>query len=122
MAWPNSMHSTALRGISPSNSTWFTCQGFSARGTGPAYADALLECAEFVLAPWDLNGENPNPDLRADVVNNSWSIGQGQWWFNQVIYAWRAAGAFSAFASVPPASRASKTSPRKIQTFTPMMP
>jgi subtilisin family serine protease len=40
-------------------------------GTGtPA---RYIECFEFFLAPTDANGENPRPDLGADVVNNSWT-------------------------------------------------
>ena len=40
-------------------------------GTGsPA---RYTECFEFLLAPTDENGENPRPDLGADVINNSWS-------------------------------------------------
>ena len=30
------------------------------------------ECFEFFLAPTDRNGENPRPDLGANVINNSW--------------------------------------------------
>jgi serine protease AprX len=32
----------------------------------------FLECFEFILAPWDLNEQNPRPDLAPDVMNNSW--------------------------------------------------
>jgi subtilisin family serine protease len=40
------------------------------QGTGsPA---RYTECFEFLLAPTDENGENPRPDLGADVINNSW--------------------------------------------------
>ena len=78
--------------------TWFACQGFD-QNTGYGYNAELLECAEFILAPWDLTGANPDPDLRADVVNNSWGGGQAQWWYNQAIYAWRAAGIFPAFSA-----------------------
>lgn len=38
-------------------------------GTPARYA----ECFEFFLAPTDLNGQNPRPDLGAHVINNSWS-------------------------------------------------
>jgi len=31
------------------------------------------ECFEWLLAPTDARGENPRPDLGADVINNSWS-------------------------------------------------
>ena len=83
-------------GMAP-DATWFTCQGFD-KNTGFGYNAELLECADFILAPWDLNGAHPDPDLRADVVNNSWGGGQAQWWYNQAIYAWRAAGIFPSFS------------------------
>ncbi len=62
-------------GMAP-DATWFTCQGFD-QNTGYGYNAELLECAEFILAPWDLTGANANPDMRADVVNNSWGGGAG---------------------------------------------
>jgi serine protease AprX len=37
-------------------------------GTPSRYA----ECFEFFLAPTDLNGQKPQPDLGAHVINNSW--------------------------------------------------
>jgi subtilisin family serine protease len=83
-------------GMAP-DAEWFACNGFDNGGSG--YEAELLECAEFVLAPWDLTGANPDPDLRADVVNNSWGGGQAQWWYNQAIYAWRAAGIFPVFSA-----------------------
>jgi subtilisin family serine protease len=83
-------------GMAP-GASWFACNGFKNGGSG--YEAELLECAEFVLAPWDLSGANPDPDLRADVVNNSWGGGQAQWWYNQIVYAWRAAGMFPVFSA-----------------------
>ncbi len=84
-------------GVAP-GATWFACNGFDP-STGFGYEAELLECAEFVLAPWDLNGANPDPDKRADVVNNSWGGGQAQWWYNQIVYAWQAAGIFPVFSA-----------------------
>jgi subtilisin family serine protease len=84
-------------GMAP-GATWFTCQGFD-RNTDYGYEAELLECAEFILAPWDLSGANPDPDKRADVVNNSWGGDQAQWWYNQAIYAWRAAGILPSFSA-----------------------
>ena len=33
---------------------------------------ALLSSAQFILAPTDLSGNNPDPTKRPDIVNNSW--------------------------------------------------
>ena len=37
-----------------------------------ACASMSLECFEFFLAPWDLNGQNPDPSKAPDAINNSW--------------------------------------------------
>ncbi|MBN1483078.1 MAG: S8 family serine peptidase, partial [Chloroflexia bacterium] len=72
-------------GIAP-RAQWIACNGFDHGGSG--YTAELLECAEFILAPWDLAGTNPMPDYRPHVVNNSWGGGAADWWYNQAIYAW----------------------------------
>ncbi|WP_442792019.1 S8 family serine peptidase [Micromonospora sp. NBC_01796] len=60
---------------------------------------SLLAAGQWVLAPTDLNGQNPRPDLHPDVVNNSWGGGQGDPWYEQTIVAWRAAGIFPSFSA-----------------------
>ena len=56
-------------GVAPS-AEWIGCRNMDAAGSGtPA---SYLECFEFFLAPTDAAGENPRPDLGADIVNNSW--------------------------------------------------
>ena len=55
---------------------------------------------QWVLAPTDLNGQNPRPDLRPHVVNNSWGGGRPSDPFYQAtVQAWVAAGIFPAFAN-----------------------
>lgn len=39
---------------------------------GHGTAARYTECFQFFLAPTDLNGKDPRPDLAADVINNSW--------------------------------------------------
>ncbi|HEY6725366.1 MAG TPA: carboxypeptidase regulatory-like domain-containing protein [Polyangiaceae bacterium] len=60
--------------------------------------EALIAAGEWILAPTDLNGENPRPDLRPHIVNNSWSGGAGDEFYRSVVQAWVAAGIFPAFA------------------------
>ncbi len=56
-------------GVAP-GAQWIGCRNMD-EGTGtPA---RYIECMQFMLAPTDLNGKNPNPALGADVVSNSWS-------------------------------------------------
>ncbi|MFG1607715.1 S8 family serine peptidase [Actinoplanes sp. NPDC049265] len=60
---------------------------------------SLLAAAQWILAPTDLNGQNPRPDLRPDVVNNSWGGGRGDTWYQDAVQAWVAAGIFPAFSN-----------------------
>ncbi|KAB1934436.1 S8 family serine peptidase [Micromonospora sp. ALFpr18c] len=60
---------------------------------------ALLAAGQWILAPTDSSGKNPRPDLRPDVVNNSWGGGGGDLWYQETIRAWVAAGIFPAFAA-----------------------
>jgi len=60
--------------------------------------DALLSSGEWILAPTDLNGENPRPDLRPHIVNNSWGGGGGDEFYRSIVQAWVAAGIFPAFS------------------------
>lgn len=60
--------------------------------------ESLLASAEWLLAPTDLNGQNPRPDLRPQIVNNSWGGGPGDPFFQAAVQSWVAAGMFPAFA------------------------
>jgi subtilisin family serine protease len=55
-------------GIAP-GARWIGCRNMDqGAGTPARYA----ECFQFMMAPTDLAGNNPNPALRAHVLNNSW--------------------------------------------------
>jgi subtilisin family serine protease len=60
---------------------------------------ALLASGEWMLAPTDLAGGNPRPDLRPHVVNNSWGGGPGDTFYLDVVLAWLASGIFPGFAN-----------------------
>ncbi len=55
-------------GVAP-EAQWIACRNMD-RGWGSP--STYLECFQWFLAPTDLNGEHPDPDLAPDVVNNSW--------------------------------------------------
>ena len=61
--------------------------------------ESLLAAAQWILAPTDLNGQNPRPDLRPHVVNNSWGGGGGDTFYQAAVQAWVDAGIFPAFAA-----------------------
>lgn len=48
---------------------WVACRNMD-RGWGQP--STYLECFEWFLAPYDFNGNNPEPDLSPHVINNSW--------------------------------------------------
>ena len=56
-------------GVAP-GAEWIGCRNMDKNGTGtPA---RYIECMQWMLAPTDLSGSNPNPDLAPDIVSNSW--------------------------------------------------
>jgi subtilisin family serine protease len=46
---------------------WIACRAFNPTAT----VSALLTCLQFMLAPWDVSGNNPDPAKAPDIVNNS---------------------------------------------------
>ncbi|HID86658.1 MAG TPA: hypothetical protein EYP55_04680, partial [Anaerolineae bacterium] len=55
---------------------------------------------QWILAPTDLDGENPDPSKAPDVVNNSWGDMNGaNPAFRPDVAAWRAAGILPVFAA-----------------------
>ncbi len=66
------------------------CKAISDFGGGTE-AD-FLECFQWILAPWDLAGGNPRPDLAPDALNNSWGGAGGYTGYETSINALQAAG------------------------------
>ncbi len=63
---------------------------------------SLLSSGQWVLAPTDLNGENPDPNQRPDIVSNSWGGVPGDSFYLETVQAWRAAGIIPVFSSGNP--------------------
>jgi serine protease AprX len=55
-------------GMAP-GARWIGCRNMN-QGTGSP--ETYSECFQWFIAPTDLNGQNPRPDLAPDVINNSW--------------------------------------------------
>lgn len=55
-------------GVAP-DAKWIGCRNMDVGNGTPA---TYIECTQWFIAPTDLAGNNPNPDLAPDVVNNSW--------------------------------------------------
>ncbi len=82
-------------GVAP-EANWIGCRNMD-RGDGTAAS--YLECFQWFLAPTDLNGEDPRPELAPDVIANSWSCPLSEGCdsttyagYDQAVAALRAAG------------------------------
>ncbi len=83
-------------GVAP-GAEWIAARG--CEKTFCSEAD-LMAAAEWLLNPTDPDGKNPRPDLRPQIINNSWadSVG-GNDQYAGYTTAWRAAGIFPVFAA-----------------------
>ncbi len=81
-------------GVAP-GARWIACRNMD-RGVGSP--ETYLNCLNFFLAPHDLNGNNPRPELRPHVVGNSYgcpdSEGCSKLAMNAAVEALRSAGVF----------------------------
>ncbi|HUP54646.1 MAG TPA: carboxypeptidase regulatory-like domain-containing protein [Methylomirabilota bacterium] len=83
-------------GVAP-GAQWMTAKGCEDFGCSES---SLLSSGQFILAPTDLNGDNPNPALRPDVVSNSWgNDNPSDSFYQATVEAWRAAGIIPVFAA-----------------------
>lgn len=86
-------------GVAP-GARWIACRNMEQGWGSPS---TYLECFDFFLAPWDLNGRNPDPDKRPDVVGNSYACPPSEGCsVNSLLAAMdnlRAAGIFMAVAA-----------------------
>ena len=55
-------------GMAP-GARWIACRNMD---SGVGRPSTYIECLQFFMAPTDLNGNNPNSALRADVISNSY--------------------------------------------------
>ncbi|BCJ40903.1 hypothetical protein GCM10010168_47970 [Actinoplanes ianthinogenes] len=83
-------------GVAP-GAKWIAAKGCESQSCS---ASALLAAGQWIVAPTDLSGANPRPDLAPDIVNNSWGGAAGfDPWYSDVVRAWTAAGIFPAFSN-----------------------
>lgn len=85
-------------GVAP-GARWIAAKGCEDNGCSES---ALLGAGQFMLAPTDLNGDNPDPSKRPDIVSNSWGGGPGDPFYQDIVSAWRAAGIIPVFSSGNP--------------------
>lgn len=81
-------------GVAP-GAKWIAAKGCESTSCSD---NALLSSGQWMLAPTDLSGNNPNPAMRPHIVNNSWGGGGGDFWYQATVAAWIASGMFPMFA------------------------
>ena len=82
-------------GMAP-GARWIACRAFESTD------QELLDCAQFLAAPTELDGvTNPDPDLRPQIINNSWGDCTTTYdpWYDGAISAWHALGIYPVFAN-----------------------
>lgn len=87
---------TPAIGVAP-GARWIAARGCQ---TSICTEADLLAAAQWLLTPTDPDGRNPRPDLRPQIINNSWATSsQGDEKYIGFTTAWRAAGIFPVFAA-----------------------
>ncbi|MEU4244425.1 carboxypeptidase regulatory-like domain-containing protein [Actinoplanes sp. NPDC026619] len=82
-------------GVAP-GAKWIAARGCE---TTSCSEESLLNAGQWIIAPTDLNGANPRPDLAPHVVNNSWGGGHGDAFYDGIVNAWIQAGIFPVFSN-----------------------
>ncbi|KAI9290870.1 subtilisin-like protein, partial [Neoconidiobolus thromboides FSU 785] len=90
--------STTIGGLNlgvSSTTKWIACKNMD---QGYGTPESYLSCLQFLLAPTDLNGNNPKPELRPHVIGNSYgcptSEGCSSTTFNQALITLKQFGIF----------------------------
>lgn len=68
-------------------------------GAGGCSEDALLDAAQWMLAPTDGGGGDPDPARRPQVVVAAWGVSADNTSLDRAAAAWRAAGILPVFAA-----------------------
>jgi subtilisin family serine protease len=77
---------------------WMACMGCDTPPNGCS-DEALTGCAQWMVAPLDLDGNNPDPAMAPDVVNNSWGGGGEDDWYYSFVEAWHASNIIPVFSA-----------------------
>lgn len=83
-------------GVAP-GARWIAAKGCESTSCSDR---ALLASGQWALAPTDVHGNDPRPELRPNVVNSSWGNGDGgDPFYRETVAAWVAAGIFPSFSN-----------------------
>ncbi|HZM72973.1 MAG TPA: carboxypeptidase regulatory-like domain-containing protein [Candidatus Polarisedimenticolia bacterium] len=83
-------------GVAP-GAEWIAAKGCEDLGCSES---SLLSSGQFMVAPTDLDGNNPDPSKAPDLVSNSWGNDDpNNPFYLETVQAWRAAGIIPVFAA-----------------------
>lgn len=86
-------------GVAP-DATWIAVKGCSPTGyIGSCFFSHVISAGQWLLAPTNLAGLNPDASKRPHIINNSWGGGSGSLFYESIVNAWHAAGIFPAFSA-----------------------
>lgn len=98
LAGGNGSPEQRIFGVAP-EARWIAAQGCEGKSCD---ADELIAAAQWLLAPTNLDGLEPRPELRPHIINNSWGgvpSNKTSQWYAGYTAAWRAAGILPIFAA-----------------------
>lgn len=82
-------------GVAP-GAKWIAAKGCVVNGCS---ASDLIAAGQWMLAPTKIDGTESDPSKAPDVINNSWSGGTCNTWYQGVIQAWINAGIVPVFSA-----------------------
>ncbi|MEV0647023.1 S8 family serine peptidase [Phytomonospora sp. NPDC050363] len=83
-------------GVAP-GAKWIAAKGCATSSCPEA---ALLAAGQWIVAPTDANGDNPDPSKAPHVVNNSWGGGTSDDpWYEEIVQSWEDAGIFPSWSN-----------------------
>ena len=84
-------------GVAP-GARWIAARGLNDQGVGSKRS--LLAAGQFMLAPTDADGKNPDPDQAPRIIVNSWGSDViDDDWYHQMVQNWRSASILPVFAA-----------------------
>ncbi|MEV5963416.1 S8 family serine peptidase [Kribbella sp. NPDC051952] len=82
-------------GVAP-GARWISAKGCATDGCDDL---TLALSAQWMLAPTKLDGSDPDPAKRPNIINNSWSSPASDPWFEEWVRQWVAAGIFTTYSA-----------------------
>ncbi|GLZ78790.1 hypothetical protein Afil01_35970 [Actinorhabdospora filicis] len=83
-------------GVAP-GAKWIAAKGCATSSCADTH---LIAAGQWLLAPKDANGQNPDPTKAPDIINNSWGGDPGDDpWYESMVQNWKTAGIFPSWSN-----------------------